>query len=178
MHESGHAVLAWASRDAEPLRRVSIAARDDARRDPAEPPEDRHLHTRAELEARLVVMLGGFAAERVVLGDLSTGAEHDLQEATRLSSKMVAHYGMSELGPVHYDVYEEHLFLGKRVAGDRGTSEATLDAIERGARKLLDDALASATELVVQHRAKLDALAHALVERETLERDELEAVLG
>jgi cell division protease FtsH len=143
------------------------------------PPEDRHLHTRLELEARLHVLLGGYASERSVLGDVSTGAEHDLREATRLASKMVAHYGMSDaLGPVHYDVHEEHPFLGQRIATDGGTSDATVHAIEDEARKLLARALAAASSTISAYRAKLDALVEALLEHETLERDALLAVLG
>src|SRR4029434_2743754 len=78
-------------------------------------PEDRHLHTRAELNARLLVLLGGYAAEQSARGDISTSAEHALREAARLASNMVAHYGMSdELGPAYYAVDVEHAFLGAR----------------------------------------------------------------
>jgi cell division protease FtsH len=142
-------------------------------------PEDRHLHTRGELEARLHVLLGGYASELGVLGDMSTGAEHDHREATRLASKMVAHYGMSDaLGPVHYDVHEEHPFLGQRIATDSGTSDATVHAIEAEARKLLSRAVELANAVLAAHRDKLDALVAALLEHETLEQDELAAVLG
>ena len=146
--------------EAEPLRRVSILPRGMALGATQQvPPEDRHLHTRAELDARLRVLLGGYAAERVVLGEISTGAENDLSEATRLASKMVAHYGMSDaLGPVHYDVHEEHAFLGQRIATDSGTSDATVHAIEHEARTLLARALAAATAAITAHRARLDRL--------------------
>jgi cell division protease FtsH len=180
IHESGHAVVAWATPEAEPLSRVSILPRGMALGATQQiAPEDRHLHTRAELEARLVVLLGGYAAERTVLGEISTGAEHDLGEATRLASKMVAHYGMSEaLGPVRYDVHEEHAFLGQRIATDSGTSDATVHAIETEARKLLGRALSAATSVITAHRARLDRLSAALLERETLERDALDQLLG
>jgi cell division protease FtsH len=180
VHESGHAVLAWATPEAEPLRRVSILPRGMTLGATQQvPPEDRHLHTRAELDARLFVLLGGFAAERVILGDISTGAEHDLREATRLASKMVAHYGMSDrLGPVHYDVHEEHPFLGQRIATDGGTSDATVHQIEHEARELLARALASATGAVELYRTQLDKLAAALIDHETLEKEELDTLLG
>jgi cell division protease FtsH len=180
VHESGHAVLAWATPEAEPLNRVSILPRGmslGATQQVA--PEDRHLHTRAELHARLRVLLGGYAAEQAVLGEISTGAEHDLGEATRLASKMVAHYGMSErLGPVHYDIREDHAFLGQRIATDSGTSDATVHAIETEARALLGRALAEATALITAQRPRLDRLAAALLEHETLERDALDDLLG
>jgi cell division protease FtsH len=179
VHESGHALLAWATPDAEPLRRVSILPRGMALGATQQvAPEDRHLHTRAELTARLLVLLGGYASERAVLGDISTGAEHDLKEATRLATKMVAHFGMSEaLGPIHFDVQEEHAFLGARIA-EGGTSDATVHTIESEARKLLAQALDAASATIAEHRDRLDRLVNNLLANETLERDALDAVLG
>jgi cell division protease FtsH len=180
IHESGHAVIAWATPEAEPLNRVSILPRGMALGATQQvAPEDRHLHTRTELDARLRVLLGGYAAERVVLGEISTGAEADLGEATRLASKMVAHYGMSEaLGPVHYDIREEHAFLGQRIATETGTSDATVHAIETESRELLARTLSTATATIAAHRAELDRLSAALLEEETLERDRLDELLG
>ena len=180
VHESGHAVIAWATPEAEPLSRVSILPRGMALGATQQiAPEDRHLHTRAELDARVLVLLGGYAAEQVVLGEISTGAENDLGEATRLASKMVAHYGMSQaLGPVRYDIREEHAFLGQRIATDSGTSDATVHAIETEARALLARALTTATAALTAHRAELDRLGAALLEEETLERDRLDELLG
>ncbi len=180
VHESGHALLAWATPEAEPLHRVSILPRGMTLGATQQvQPEDRHLHTRPELDARLFVLLGGYAAEQLVLGDISTGAEHDLREATRLASKMVAHYGMSNrLGPVYYEVQAEHPFLGQRIATDSGTSDATIHQIERETRGLLANALGAAKSAIAQHRGRLDQLVAALLAGETLERDELEALLG
>ena len=123
--------------------------------------------------------MGGTAAERLVLASISTGAENDLKEATRLASRMVAHFGMSErLGPVYYDHDAEHPFLGMRVATEAGTSPTTTNAIEEEARRLLRVALDAAGEILAQHRPLLDRLCDALVERESLDRDELAALLG
>ncbi len=179
VHESGHALLAWSQPEAEPLRRVSILPRGMALGATQQvAPEDRHLHTRAELTARLYVLLGGYAAERAVLGDISTGAEHDLKEAMRLATNMVAHFGMSDaLGPVHFDVNESHPFLGARIA-EGGTSDATIHSIETEARKLLARALEGASAALEVHRARLDSLVKALLERETLEQEALAEVLG
>jgi cell division protease FtsH len=180
VHEAGHAVLAWTIPEAEPLRRVSILPRGMALGATQQSPsEDRHLFTRAQLEARLAVLLGGHAAERLLLGEISTGAENDLREATALATRMVAHFGMSEaLGPVHYAFQEEHAFLGHRVATDRGTSDQTVHAIEREARALLGAALRRAGQAIEAHRGQADRLIAALLERETLERDELDQILG
>ena len=180
VHESGHAVLAWTTPEAEAVRRVSILPRGMSLGATQQvPPEDRHLHTRHELEARLFVLLGGYAAERSVLGDVSTGAENDLREATRLANKMVAHYGMSDaLGPMYYDVHEEHPFLGQRIATDSSTSDATVHAIEDESRVLLAHALDEAVAAIAAHRAQLDGLVDALLEHETLEQDDVARVLG
>jgi len=142
------------------------------------PGADRHLMAEAELESRLRVLMGGHAAERLVLASISTGAENDLKEATRLASRMVAHFGMSDrLGPVYYEHDAEHPFLGMRVAIEGGTSPATTNVIEEEARRILRRALDEAGELLKRQRPALDRLYRALLERESLERDELAAIL-
>ena len=180
VHEGGHAVVARFLPDTEPLRRVSILPRGlalGATQQAAQ--EDRHLATRTELRAKLAVLMGGYAAEQVVLGDVSTGAENDLKQATDLATNMAAHYGMSErLGPVYHEHKIEHPFLGQRVATDGGTSDATVHAIEDETRQMIGDALAVATDTVTKNRVALDRLSASLLERETLEREQLEAVLN
>ena len=143
------------------------------------PGADRHLMAQAELESRLRVLMGGYAAERLVLASISTGAENDLKEATRLASRMVAHFGMSErLGPVYYDHDAEHPFLGMRVATEGGTSPATTNAIEEEARRLLGARwMRPASCSTGSGRRSIDCM-RALLERESLERDELVAILG
>ena len=178
-HESGHALVAELSPDVEPPHRISIIPRGmtlGATQQSAG--ADRHLMAEAELLARIRVLMGGYAAERVALGSVSTGAENDLKEATRLASRMVANFGMSErLGPVYYEHDGEHPFLGQRVALDTATSAATAAAIDEEARKILSRALEEAVLLLNQNRPSLDRLSAALVERESLDRAELEAVL-
>jgi cell division protease FtsH len=179
VHESGHAVTARFSSEVEPPERVSILPRGMALGATQQlPGEDHHLMTEPQLQSRLRVLLGGYAAERLVLGDVSTGAENDLKEATKLASKMVANYGMSQaLGAVYYDHEAEHPFLGQRIAVDGGASDATLHAIEAEARKLLASALAGASQLLADHRPELDRIERALLARETLERGDLQALL-
>jgi cell division protease FtsH len=179
VHEAGHAVVAAFSPGAEPLHRVSIIPRGMALGVTQQSPgAERQLMAQAELESRLRVLMGGLAAERLVLASVSTGAENDLKQATRLASRMVAHFGMSErLGPVYYDHDAEHPFLGMRVATEAGTSPTTTNAIEEEARRLLRAALDGAGEILARHRPALDRLHAALVERESLERDELVALL-
>jgi cell division protease FtsH len=180
IHEAGHAIVTHASAHAEPLHRISIIPRGMALGVTQQTPAaDRHIMTQPELEARLQVLMGGYAAERVVLGDVSTGAENDLKEATKLATKMVANYGMSKkLGAVYYDHDAEHPFLGHSVATDSGTSDATTYAIEAEARETLTAALAGAVATVEQLRPQLDALVTALLERESLEQQDLLPILG
>jgi len=180
VHEAGHAIVAAFSAESEPLHRVTIIPRGMALGATQQSPgADRHLMAQAELESRLRVLMGGCAAERLVLGSISTGAENDLKEATRLASRMVAHFGMSErLGPVYYDHEAEHPFLGQRIANDGGTSSATTHVIEEEARRILGRALEEAGEMLRHRRPELDRLYAALLERESLERDELAAILG
>jgi cell division protease FtsH len=180
VHEGGHAIVAQFSAEAEPLRRVTIIPRGMALGATQQSPgEDKHLMAQSELESRLRVLMGGYAAERLVLGSISTGAENDLKEATRLASHMVAHFGMSErLGPVYYDHDAEHPFLGQRMGTESGTSSATVAAIEEESRRLLGRALEEAAQMLVIRRPELDRLVGALLEHETLERDALVALLG
>jgi len=180
VHEAGHALVAWVTPEAAPIRRVSILPRGLALGATHQTPtEDQHLHTRAELVARLLVLLGGYASERAVLGEVSTGAEHDLREAMRIATRMVAHYGMSDtLGPVYFEHDEEHAFLGQRIARDSAASEATVHTIETEARKLLAEALERAGATLATHRDRLDRLVTGLLERETLEREDLLELLG
>ncbi len=180
VHESGHAIVAHFSPETDAPDRVSILPRGMALGVTHQlPGSDRHLLTQRELQARLRVLMGGYAAEKLILGQISTGAENDLREATKLASKMVANYGMSErLGPVYYEHNAEHPFLGQRMAIDSGTSESTVAAIEGDARKILGQAVQEATVELTRRREIVDGLVARLLEQETLEREDLRAILG
>ncbi len=180
VHESGHATLAHFTEHAEPLERVSIIPRGMALGVTQQTPGvDKHILTRPELESRLKVLMGGYAAEVVVLGACSSGAENDLKRASELAFKMVANFGMSErVGPVFHDHRTEHAFLGRSIASDGGTSDATVHVIEDESRKILVDALHDATETVRAHRPALDRLVAALLNTETLEKAELGRLLA
>jgi cell division protease FtsH len=143
------------------------------------PLADRHIMSQVELEARLTVMMGGYAAERVVLGDISSGAENDLKRATDLAFKMVAHFGMSQrVGPVFHEHRTEHPFLGQMLATESGTSDATVHTIEQETRRFLAEAVERATEMLGEHRTELERLVEALMARETIEQSDLPQILG
>ncbi len=180
VHESGHAITAHFGLNSEPLRRVSILPRGMALGITQQTPgEDRHIQTQPELESRLTVLLGGYAAERIVLGNVSSGSANDLKQATEIAFKMVAHFGMSDkVGPVFHEHKVEHPFLGQRLATEGGTSDVTVRQIEDEVRTLIVNAQKDAERRVVEHRLELDSLVDALLEKETLEPEALKGLLG
>jgi cell division protease FtsH len=179
IHESGHTVTAFFTDHVEPPARVSVIPRGMALGVTQQTPgADRHLLTQRELEARLRVLMGGYAAEALVLGAISSGAEDDLRKATELGFEMVAHYGMSDrLGPVFYEHRTAHPFLGQQIVSEATTSDATVRVIEEEVRRVLADALEGARGTLQTQRNALDAVVAALLEHETLEKEELTKIL-
>jgi cell division protease FtsH len=179
-HESGHAVVAHFTPDAEPLRRVSILPRGMSLGATQQwAAADRHILTEPELAAKLQVLMGGYAAETIIYGNVSSGSEQDLRQATDFAFRMVAHYGMSQrVGPMFHEQRVEHPFLGQRLATETGLSDETAHEIEQEARRILSEAVESAKHMLSERRASLERLVGALLEHETLERPELEQVLG
>jgi len=180
VHEAGHAVMAHFSKDAEPLQRVTIIPRGMALGVTQQTPAaDRHIMTRPELFSRLGVLMGGYAAEKEIMGEVSSGAENDLKRATELAFKMVAHFGMSErVGPVFHEHRTEHPFLGQMLATEGGTSDATVFVIEEETRRILTEAVASARAEIQKRKPELNALVACLLEKESVEKDELMLLLG
>jgi len=180
IHESGHAVVAYFTPDTEPVRRVTIIPRGMALGTTQQTPgDDKHIQSQPELQAKLRVLMGGYAAEILVYGQPSSGAENDLRQATEIAYRMVAQFGMSDkIGPVFYEHRAEHPFLGQRLATDSGISDLTVHAIERETRSLLAAAVEDARALLGKHRRRFDALVELLLVRETLDRGELEKALG
>jgi cell division protease FtsH len=179
-HEAGHAVVAHFTPNTEPLRRVSILPRGMSLGATQQwATQDRHIVTEPELAAKLRVLMGGYAAEVVLYGNVSSGSEQDLRQATDFAFRMVAHYGMSErVGPMFHEQRVEHPFLGQRLATETGLSDETAHLIEEEARRILSDAVDAAKRLVNEKKAVIDRLVAALLEQETLERQDLERVLG
>ncbi|HEY0843845.1 MAG TPA: ATP-dependent zinc metalloprotease FtsH [Noviherbaspirillum sp.] len=178
-HEAGHALIAQLRPHADKVMKISIIPRGIAALGYAQqlPTEDRYLLKRAELLDRLDVYLGGRVAEEIVYGDVSTGAQNDLQLATDMARHMVAQYGMSErLGLASYEGRTAP-FLHAGLTQERNSySERTAKAIDREVSQLLDDARARVRESLREHRVTLNALARALLEKESLDREALEAL--
>jgi len=178
-HEAGHALAAWFTAQADPVHKVTIIPRGRALGMTEQLPEDDHYnYSRTYLLARLAVMLGGRAAEDTVMGDITTGAENDLVQATRLARRMITRWGMGELGTLAFETDEEHPFLGYELARGRDYSEATAAQIDEEVRQLLAERYQTVCRLLTEARDRLDALAEALLHDETVDHDQLVKILG
>jgi cell division protease FtsH len=182
-HEAGHTLVALSVKHADPVHRVTIIPRSIGALGVTLqlPTEERFLMTREELHDRICVMMGGRAAEELVWGDVSTGAQNDLERATETARQMVCRFGMSaKLGAATYGQPAGMRFLDVPVdMGDRRNfSEETARAIDEEVRAIVEGERSRARALIEARRAQLDALAHRLLEEETLERDEIEAIAG
>jgi cell division protease FtsH len=142
------------------------------------PDNDHHNYSRAYLVARLAVMLGGRTAEELAIGDITTGAENDLVEATRLARQMITRWGMGDLGLVAFQSDAEQPFLGYELAQGRDYSEATAARIDQGVEHLLDERHEFVRQLLTARRGQLDQLVEALLNAETIDQDSLDQVLG
>ncbi len=179
-HEAGHALLAWLVPGNDRLHKVTIIPRGRALGVTQLLPEEDRLNVcQSDLLARLVFIMGGRAAEKLVYDQYSAGAENDLSQATKLARRMVAHWGMSDrLGPVAYHLTEEHPFLGREIHEQRQFSEHTQQLIDEEVARLLHESDTRARDILHQHRDKLDKLARELIQREVLDEDEIEALIG
>jgi cell division protease FtsH len=179
-HEAGHALGAWLLPGVDKLHKVTIIPRGRALGvTQLVPEEDRMNIGESDLSNRLVFILAGRAAEKLVFGEYSAGAENDLVQATRLARRMVAHWGMSDrVGPVACHVTNEHPFLGRDVYEQREFGEHTLKVIDEEVTRILGESAERATRLLSENRAKLDALANQLEQSEMLDEDEVVAVIG
>lgn len=178
-HEAGHALIAWLTPAADPVHKVTITPRGQALGVTAQlPGEDRYNYTRTYLLARLVVLLGGRAAEELALGEITTGAENDLKQATRLARHMITRWGMGNLGLAAFDAGSEQPFLGYDLSQGREYSESMAAEIDRELARLLDEHHELALRLLTENRHKLDRLAQALLDEETIDRATLVQLLG
>ena len=178
-HEAGHALCAWLEPKADPIDRVSIIPRGRTGGVTMfTPDEDRVDMSFSELMARLVVAMGGRAADKIIFGEALTGEIGDLKQATRIARAMVTQFGMSDkLGPVHYRAGDDHVFLGKEIVEQRDFSEGTARIIDEEVQRILRGAEDRALELIGRNREDLDAIANALLASEELDREAFEKLL-
>jgi cell division protease FtsH len=178
-HESGHAVVAWLTAAADPVRRVTIVPHGRALGVTEQlPAEERYNMSQADLLARLDVMLGGRTSESLAIGEITTGAENDLVQATRLARRMIVRWGMGTLGPVAFDAEDEQPFLGYHLGQGRDYSEATAARVDREVESLLAERQSIALRLLTAARERLDALVETLLKEETVGEEQLTRILG
>jgi cell division protease FtsH len=179
-HEGGHAILGLVVPGADPVNRVTIVPRGQALGVTYQRPEDdRYNYPEAYLKARIIGALGGRSAEEIIYGTRTTGAENDIEQATDLARRMVTRWGMSEkLGTVQLAPRENPYLGGGGFPSEKPFSEETARAIDEEVLRIMDESHEEALRLLTKHRKELDALAQALLERETLDEEEILEVTG
>ena len=181
-HEAGHALVSLKIPGLDPLHKVTIVPRGRALGITFSlPEEDRHNYTKQYIHGRLAMAYGGRVAEELVFGPekVTTGAAQDIQQATEMARRMVTQFGMSDVvGPIAVGDREAEIFLGREVVQRREISDRTAEIVDTELKRILSEAYERARTIISEHRAALDRLASALLERETLDRDEVELVVA
>jgi cell division protease FtsH len=178
-HEAGHALVAVQSEDTDPLEKVTIVPRGRSLGTTWQlPTDERYNRGKRYFEARIAVAMGGRVAEELVFGDITEGAKGDIMMATGLARAMVCEWGMSErLGPIALGRQDEEVFLGREITQHRHISEETAEAIDEEIRALVETGKKRAHDLLAQNRDLLDSVAMALLERETLDDEEVQLLI-
>ncbi len=174
-HEGGHTIVGMLLEHTDPVHKVTIIPRGRAGGYTLSlPKEDKYYATRSEMLDELKVLLGGRVAESIVLKEISSGASNDLQRATALARQMICEYGMSEnIGPVTFGHRQDQVFLGRDIARDKDYSEEVAAEIDKEVRSFMEDAYAATEKLLTENVDKLHVIAQALMEKETLEEEEI-----
>jgi len=178
-HEAGHALLLELLPHTEPLHKVTIIPRGPSLGSTMWlPEEDKYTNRKNELLAGLAVSMGGRVAEEIVFGDITNGARGDIKMSTAIARRMVCEWGMSEkMGMVEYGDHEDYVFLGRDISRARDYSEATAEEIDHEVRKLLDEAYQTAKKALLANRDKLEVIAKALLEYETLDGSQIKEIV-
>ena len=178
-HEGGHALVGSALAYSDPVHKVSIISRGRAAGYTMKlPVEDKHLHTRQSFLDEIAALLGGYAAEKLVFKELTTGASNDLKVATNMARRLVTNYGMSEeLGPISLGDHHEMVFLGREISEQRNYSEEVAKKIDDEVSRLMREGFERATEVLNKYRSYLDTIATRLVKEETLEQEQFDEIV-
>ncbi|MEW6283801.1 MAG: ATP-dependent zinc metalloprotease FtsH, partial [Candidatus Eremiobacterota bacterium] len=179
-HEAGHALVARAIPEANPVRKVTIIPRGMALGVTFHiPEEDRYSHGKEELLAQVTVLMGGRVAEEIVFDEITTGASNDIERATELARDMVCRYGMSDkLGPLHFGRRQHQVFLGRDIVDHRDYSEDIAREIDREVRNIIESCYDKARKLLTEQREHLELLASELIKQEVLEEEDIDKLLG
>ena len=179
-HEAGHALVTAILPHTDPVHKVSIVSRGRAAGYTLKLPiEDRHLHTYSYFLDELAAAIGGYAAEKIMFGEITTGPSDDLRKATAIARDLVMRYGMSEkIGPIVLDTHGEMIFLGRELGIERNYSERTAQTVDEEVSRLMREAWQRAETILRDKRAKLDEIAKYLIEHESIERADFEKIMG
>jgi len=178
-HEVGHALLSKLLPHADPVHKISILPRGLALGYTlALPLQDRYLISKSEVLDQITVMLGGRVTEEMIFSEVTSGAQNDLERATELAKKMVTEYGMSRLGPRAFGRKDRQIFLGRDIAEMKDYSEETADKIDSEIKTILDECYKRAQEVLTANRGKVEEVAGVLIEKETLEGEDLESAFA
>lgn len=179
-HEAGHALVAHFSPHTDPVQKISIIGRGQAGGYTIKlPTEDKHMHTKSEYEEEIGVLLAGYIAEKEVYGEVTTGATSDLRRATALARKLITDFGMSDsLGPRTFGEKDDLIFLGREIHEQRDYSEKIAEKIDDEISHFIERSSHMARGIIKQERQKLEKIVQALLEKETLEKEEFEKIVG
>jgi cell division protease FtsH len=178
-HEAGHALVSSSLPEAEPIRKISIVARGMAAGYTLKmPAEEKKIITKSEFLAELATLLGGYCAERIKFGEITTGAANDLEVASALARKLVKEYGMSSLGPVSFGDKDDLVFLGREITDQRNYSEKVATEIDKEVAKFIKEAEQRARKILTKKKSLLEKIAKTLITKETIEREEFEELIN
>ena len=179
-HESGHAVVAKLVPKSDPVHKVTIIPRGRALGLTMQlPEEDRYAYDRVYLMSRIAVLFGGRIAEELFMNQMTTGASNDFERATQMARDMVTRYGMSDaLGPMVYGENEGEVFLGRSVTTHKNVSEATMQKVDAEIRRIIDEQYGLARKILEENRDKVEAMAQALLELETIDADQIDDIMA
>jgi len=177
-HEAGHAIVSTFMPETEPVRKISIIARGMAAGYTLQmPSEERKMKTKTGFTSEISTFLGGYCAERIKFGEMTTGASNDLSRSSAMARKLVKEYGMSSLGPISFGEKEELVFLGKEISEQRNYSEKIAERIDQEVDMIIKGAQKKAEIVLLKHRNLLDKVAKELIEKETIEREDFERLI-
>jgi cell division protease FtsH len=177
-HEAGHAIVSTFMPDTEPVRKISIIARGMAAGYTLQvPSEEKKMKTKTGFLSEIATLLGGYCAEKIRFGEMTTGASNDLSRASEMARRLVKEYGMSSLGPISFGEKEEMVFLGKEISEQRNYSEKIAERIDEEVDVIIKGAQKQAEIVLIKNRSILDKVAKDLIEKETIEREEYEKLI-
>ena len=177
-HEAGHALTAKSLPGTDPVHKISIISRGQAAGYTLKlPASDKHLHSKTYFINEISILLAGYATEKLIFNEITTGASNDLKRASELARKLVTQYGMSDLGPVSFGQHDEWVFLGKELGEQRNYSERVASEIDKEIAKFISNAMKKTEEIITSKREILKKIADRLIEKETIEREEFEKLV-